>query len=490
MMSSVDNRQNNNSIEDNKVDEVTAALLTPPATDFSKKAASGVSTASIRTEVFPTDHSISAEGDNCYGRDHLFQNPSEFEPLYESAEFTKNYHSGDFAHQITKENRITITETLYVPVKKYPKYNFVGRILGPRGMTVKQLEKETGCKIFVRGRASNMAFNPHTKMMRGGVISNKSSLSTISQGALTDDPLHVYIEVTDYETNAKRKMSSAVSIIKDLLSPPADGKDELKRQQLVDISLINGTYRPTPATANSVHRPRRINHAAPNVTLDPTSAPIEELQRMTLNRNDNAQKLEAKNHAYRIPQQRKWHSPRGFEQDAEEYANSTSSREYVTDIVNKTKQAARVIFKDDGTCDEESTRIGRPLSPATVAESLKLVQSLIDSHKNIPIGKIGEPQSTHSIVDHPVLDPTPVLQPPIDYSYYPAHMTSVSDSQAYMYPPPQQMVDFIPSPYYPSRQSDSMPLPPPPPPMPLYPLPGLVYMLPGSYIEKFVPQGY
>lgn len=33
-------------------------------------------------------------------------------------------------------------------------YNFVGRILGPRGMTAKQLEQETGCKIMVRGRGS------------------------------------------------------------------------------------------------------------------------------------------------------------------------------------------------------------------------------------------------------------------------------------------------------------------------------------------------
>lgn len=30
----------------------------------------------------------------------------------------------------------------------------MGRILGPRGMTAKQLEQETGCKIMVRGKGS------------------------------------------------------------------------------------------------------------------------------------------------------------------------------------------------------------------------------------------------------------------------------------------------------------------------------------------------
>lgn len=48
----------------------------------------------------------------------------------------------------------TLMEKVYVPVKEHPDFNFVGRILGPRGMTAKQLEQETGCKIMVRGKGS------------------------------------------------------------------------------------------------------------------------------------------------------------------------------------------------------------------------------------------------------------------------------------------------------------------------------------------------
>lgn len=36
----------------------------------------------------------------------------------------------------------------------FVQFNFVGRILGPRGLTAKQLEAETGCKIMVRGKGS------------------------------------------------------------------------------------------------------------------------------------------------------------------------------------------------------------------------------------------------------------------------------------------------------------------------------------------------
>lgn len=49
---------------------------------------------------------------------------------------------------------VQLQEKLYVPVKEYPDFNFVGRILGPRGLTAKQLEAETGCKIMVRGKGS------------------------------------------------------------------------------------------------------------------------------------------------------------------------------------------------------------------------------------------------------------------------------------------------------------------------------------------------
>lgn len=42
----------------------------------------------------------------------------------------------------------------FISLSLYLQYNFVGRILGPRGLTAKQLEAETGCKIMVRGKSS------------------------------------------------------------------------------------------------------------------------------------------------------------------------------------------------------------------------------------------------------------------------------------------------------------------------------------------------
>lgn len=35
------------------------------------------------------------------------------------------------------------------------KFNFLGKLLGPKGQILKQLESETKCKILIRGRGSN-----------------------------------------------------------------------------------------------------------------------------------------------------------------------------------------------------------------------------------------------------------------------------------------------------------------------------------------------
>jgi len=128
-------------------------------------------------------------------------------------------------------NVVTLTEKVYVPSREHPDFNFVGRILGPRGMTAKQLEQETGCKIMVRGRGS-MRDKKKEELNRG-----KQNWEHLS------DELHVLITVEDSENRAAAKIQRAVEEIKKLLVPSADGEDELKKRQLMELAIINGTYR-------------------------------------------------------------------------------------------------------------------------------------------------------------------------------------------------------------------------------------------------------
>uniref|UniRef100_A0ABD2XN93 K Homology domain-containing protein n=1 Tax=Trichogramma kaykai TaxID=54128 RepID=A0ABD2XN93_9HYME len=126
----------------------------------------------------------------------------------------------------------TLTEKVYVPVKEHPDFNFVGRILGPRGMTAKQLEQETGCKIMVRGKGS-MRDKKKEEQNRG-----KPNWEHLT------DELHVLLTVEDTENRATLKLARAVEEVKKLLIPvQADGEDELKKRQLMELAIINGTYR-------------------------------------------------------------------------------------------------------------------------------------------------------------------------------------------------------------------------------------------------------
>ncbi|XP_029933928.1 protein quaking-B isoform X2 [Myripristis murdjan] len=124
-----------------------------------------------------------------------------------------------------------LQEKLYVPVKEYPDFNFVGRILGPRGLTAKQLEAETGCKIMVRGKGS-MRDKKKEEMNRG-----KPNWEHLSED------LHVLITVEDTHNRAQIKLQRATAEVKKLLIPAAEGEDSLKKMQLMELAILNGTYR-------------------------------------------------------------------------------------------------------------------------------------------------------------------------------------------------------------------------------------------------------
>jgi len=133
---------------------------------------------------------------------------------------------------------VTLSEKVYVPIKEYPDFNFVGRILGPRGMTTKQLEQETGCKIMVRGKGS-MRDKKKEDQNRG-----KPNWEHLN------DELHVLITVEDSENRAKLKLQRAVDEVKKLLTV-SEGEDELKKRQLMELAIINGTYRDSQSKNSS-----------------------------------------------------------------------------------------------------------------------------------------------------------------------------------------------------------------------------------------------
>uniref|UniRef100_A0A1I7RIE9 KH domain-containing protein n=1 Tax=Bursaphelenchus xylophilus TaxID=6326 RepID=A0A1I7RIE9_BURXY len=130
------------------------------------------------------------------------------------------------------EGEVTVRhEKVFVPVSKYPEYNFVGRILGPRGMTAKQLETETGCRIMVRGKGS-MRDKKKEEQNKG-----KPNWEHLNE------ELHVLIQCEDTPNRIAAKMARAKEEVNKLLVPSPEGEDELKKKQLMELAILNGTFR-------------------------------------------------------------------------------------------------------------------------------------------------------------------------------------------------------------------------------------------------------
>ena len=49
---------------------------------------------------------------------------------------------------------IKVNDKVMIPQDEHPEINFVGLLIGPRGNTLKAMERDTGAKIIIRGKGS------------------------------------------------------------------------------------------------------------------------------------------------------------------------------------------------------------------------------------------------------------------------------------------------------------------------------------------------
>ncbi|XP_020250454.1 KH domain-containing protein At5g56140-like [Asparagus officinalis] len=118
-----------------------------------------------------------------------------------------------------------------IPVDKYPTFNFVGRLLGPRGNSLKRVEASTDCRVLIRGRGS-IKDPTREDMMRG-----KPGYEHL------DEPLHILVEAELPVDIIDTRLMQAREILEDLLKPVDESQDFFKKQQLRELALLNGTLR-------------------------------------------------------------------------------------------------------------------------------------------------------------------------------------------------------------------------------------------------------
>ncbi|CAL5030698.1 unnamed protein product [Urochloa decumbens] len=138
-----------------------------------------------------------------------------------------------------------LQKKLYIPMKEYPGYNFIGLIIGPRGNTQKRMEKETGAKIVIRGKGS----------VKEGKLLQKRDLKPDPS---ENEDLHVLVEADTQEA-----LDAAAGMVEKLLTPVDEVLNEHKRQQLRELAALNGTIR-DDEFCRTCGEPGHRHYACPN----------------------------------------------------------------------------------------------------------------------------------------------------------------------------------------------------------------------------------
>ncbi|KAK4684112.1 splicing factor 1, partial [Tremellales sp. Uapishka_1] len=117
------------------------------------------------------------------------------------------------------------TDKVYIPVKEFPEINFFGLLVGPRGNSLKGMERASGAKISIRGKGSVKEGKGRPEAFAGD----------------EEDELHCLITADD-----PAKVAACVKLINTVIETAAstpEGQNDHKRNQLRELASLNGTLR-------------------------------------------------------------------------------------------------------------------------------------------------------------------------------------------------------------------------------------------------------
>jgi len=114
-----------------------------------------------------------------------------------------------------KEEVVKLTEKVTLPLTEFPKFNFVGRLIGPGGSIMKGIAEATGTKVAILGKGS----------MKDKAKEEELSKSDDPKHAHFKEPMHVFIQVEAPKSEAHARVADALDCIQKALLPTA--KDEV-----------------------------------------------------------------------------------------------------------------------------------------------------------------------------------------------------------------------------------------------------------------------
>ncbi|XP_061394388.1 KH domain-containing, RNA-binding, signal transduction-associated protein 2 [Musca vetustissima] len=124
---------------------------------------------------------------------------------------------------IYREKPLRVSQKVLVPIREHPKFNFVGKLLGPKGNSLRRLQEETMCKMTVLGRNS----------MRDRVKEEELRKSKDPKYSHLNSDLHVEISTVAPPAEAYARIAYAMAELRKYLIP--DSNDVIRQEQLREL---------------------------------------------------------------------------------------------------------------------------------------------------------------------------------------------------------------------------------------------------------------
>ncbi|XP_073963012.1 uncharacterized protein isoform X2 [Choristoneura fumiferana] len=138
---------------------------------------------------------------------------------------------------ITRDKPVKLCVRVAVPVRDHPKFNFVGKLLGPKGNSLKRLQEDTLCKMAVLGRGS-MKDRQKEEELR---VSGDPKFSHLA------DDLHVEVSAFATPAEAHARVAYALAELRRFLVP--DYNDDIRQEQMLEMQLLAQAPRSPPSPA-------------------------------------------------------------------------------------------------------------------------------------------------------------------------------------------------------------------------------------------------
>ncbi|KAH7730457.1 KH domain-containing protein [Aphelenchoides avenae] len=104
---------------------------------------------------------------------------------------------------------IKLVQKVLIPKNRYPHFNFIGKILGYKGQTMRNITAKFGCKILIQGAGSTRDRAKELQLLNSGDRVYEHYCG----------PLHVRVEIIAPPTTAYGRMAGVLDVLSRLLKP-------------------------------------------------------------------------------------------------------------------------------------------------------------------------------------------------------------------------------------------------------------------------------